>query len=40
MVERRDRASYLIEAVAGAEVRTIEGLSSGSQHSLQRAWIE
>jgi isoquinoline 1-oxidoreductase alpha subunit len=29
-----------IEAVANAEITTIEGLSPDSQHPLQRAWLE
>jgi isoquinoline 1-oxidoreductase alpha subunit len=29
-----------IEAAAGAEITTIEGLSPDSQHPLQRAWLE
>jgi isoquinoline 1-oxidoreductase alpha subunit len=29
-----------VEAVAGAEITTIEGLSPDSQHPLQRAWLE
>ncbi len=29
-----------IEAAAGAEIATIEGLSPSSQHPLQRAWLE
>lgn len=29
-----------LEAVAGAEITTIEGLSSGGDHPVQEAWIE
>ncbi len=29
-----------VEAVAGADITTIEGLSPDSQHPLQRAWLE
>ncbi len=31
--------SAAVETVAGAQVTTIEGLSKGSSHPLQRAWI-
>jgi isoquinoline 1-oxidoreductase alpha subunit len=29
-----------IEAAAGADIRTIEGLSPDTQHPLQRAWLD
>jgi len=32
--------AYPIDAVAGARVTTIEGLSSSGPHPLQKAWIE
>ena len=32
--------AYMIDAVEGARVTTIEGLSKGGAHPLQKAWIE
>jgi isoquinoline 1-oxidoreductase subunit alpha len=32
--------AYMIDAVEGARVTTIEGLTNGGPHPLQKAWIE
>ena len=32
--------AYMIDAVEGARVTTIEGLANGGPHPLQKAWIE